>query len=274
VIVARDLPAGRPLPLEPIGDTADAVRAALDRGEAVAGTVLARRTGFKPGDEVAVEVFGRTTQVRIAALVVDYTSGGASLHLRRDAARRLFGMEAADIILVTAEPGGTAALREPLAAVAAEHRMLLRSFGDVQGFIDAVVGGVVGSLWAILGLGFVVGSLGVANTVTMNVLEQRRSLGLLRAVGMTAGQVTRMVVLQSLLLGAAGGIIGTVGGLTTAVFIQLASQPLLGHPIRASVRPGVVAANLAAALVVTALAAWLPARRAARLDLLEAIAAE
>jgi ABC-type lipoprotein release transport system permease subunit len=40
------------------------------------------------------------------------------------------------------------------------------------------------------------------------------------------------------------------------------------------VRPGVVAANLAAALVVTALAAWLPARRAARLDLLEAIAAE
>jgi putative ABC transport system permease protein len=274
VIVARDLPAGRPLPLQPVNATVDEVRAALDRGEAVAGTVLARRTGFKPGDEVAVEVFGRTTQVRIAALVVDYTSGGASLHLRRDAARRLFGMEAADIILVTAEPGGTAALREPLAAVAAEHRMLLRSFGDLQGFIDAVVGGVVGSLWAILGLGFVVGSLGVANTVTMNVLEQRRSLGLLRAVGMTAGQVTRMVVLQSLLLGAAGGIIGTVGGLTTAVFIQLASQPLLGHPIRASVRPGVVAANLAAALVVTALAAWLPARRAARLDLLEAIAAE
>jgi putative ABC transport system permease protein len=274
VIVARDLPAGRPLPLEPVNATVDEVRAALDRGEAVAGTVLARRTGFKPGDEVAVEVFGRTTKVKIAALVVDYTSGGASLHLRRDAARRLFGMEAADIILVTAEPGGAATLREPLAAVAADHRMLLRSFGDVQGFIDAVVGGVVGSLWAILGLGFVVGSLGVANTVTMNVLEQRRALGLLRAVGMTAGQVTRMVVLQSLLLGAAGGIIGTVGGLTTALFIQLASQPLLGHPIQASFRPGVVAANVAAALAVTALAAWLPARRAARLDLLEAIAAE
>jgi putative ABC transport system permease protein len=274
VIVARDMAAGRPLPLEPVDATAEAVRSALDRGEAVAGTVLARRTGLKAGGELAVEVFGRTTRVRVAALVVDYTSGGASLHLTREAARKLFGMDRADILLVTAEPGRAAALREPLAAIAADHKMLLRSFGDMQRFIDAIVKGVVGSLWAILGLGFVVGSLGVANTVTMNVLEKKRSLGLLRAVGMTAGQVTRMVVLESVLLGAAGGIIGLVGGLTTALFIQLASQPLLGHPIRVTLRPGVIAANLAAAIAVTAVAAWLPARRAVRLDLLESISAE
>jgi len=60
----------------------------------------------------------------------------------------------------------------------------------------------------------------------------------------------------------------------TAVFIQWASQPLLGHPIRASFRPSVVVANLLAAVVVTGLAAWLPARRAARIDLLEAVSAE
>ena len=177
-------------------------------------------------------------------------------------------------LLVTAEPGRSAALREPLAEIAEEHSMLLRSFGDVQSFIDAIVNGVVGSLWAILGLGFVVGSLGVANTVTMNVLEKKRTLGLLRTVGMTSRQVTRMVVLESLLLGVAGGLIGLLGGLATAVFIQLASQPLLGHPIRASFRPAVVAANLLAAVVVTTLAAWIPARRAARLDLLEAVSSE
>jgi putative ABC transport system permease protein len=274
VVVARDLPDDRPLPLEPVGATEAEVRAALGRGEAAAGTVLARRTGIKPGDELAVEVFGRTTKVKVAALVSDYTSGGASLHLRRDAAKRLFGLASADLLLVTAEPGRTAALREPLAEIAEEHSMLLRSFGDVQSFIDAIVNGVVGSLWAILGLGFVVGSLGVANTVTMNVLEKKRTLGLLRTVGMTSRQVTRMVVLESLLLGVAGGLIGLLGGLATAVFIQLASQPLLGHPIRASFRPAVVAANLAAAVIVTTLAAWIPARRAARLDLLEAVSSE
>jgi putative ABC transport system permease protein len=91
---------------------------------------------------------------------------------------------------------------------------------------------------------------------------------------MTRGQVTRMVVLESVLLGAAGGIIGLAAGMVTALFIQLSSQPLLGHPVNVTFRPAVVATNLAAAVAVTALAAWLPARRAVRMDLLEAISAE
>jgi len=163
---------------------------------------------------------------------------------------------------------------EPLDAIARKHSMFLRSYGELRGFIDRIVSGVVGSLWSILGLGFVVGSLGVANTVTMSVLEQQRSLGLLRAVGMRRGQVVGMVVLQSVLLGAAAGIVGLVAGVTTALFIQFASQPLLGHPLALHIRPGVVVANLLAALAVTALAAWLPARRAVKLELLEALSTE
>jgi putative ABC transport system permease protein len=274
VVVARDFTASEPLPLEPVGMSEEALREALERGAVAAGTVLARRTGLAPGDSVAVEVFGRTTTVEVAGLVVDYTSGGASLHINREAARRLFGMDAADVLLITAADGAVNALRDPLSHIADEHSLLLRSFSEIRGIVDRIVQGVVGSLWAILGLGFVVGSLGVANTVTMNVLEKRRTLGLLRAVGMTRGQVTRMVVIESLLLGAAGGLIGLAGGITTALFIQLASQPLLGHPIKASFRPDVVAMNLLAAVAITAIAAWLPARRAARLDLLESIAAE
>ena len=274
VIVARDVPDDAPLPLDPVGADEATVRAALARGDAVAGTVLARRLGLVAGDELAVEVFGRKTKVKVAALVVDYTSGGASLILRRDAAKRLFGLESADVILVTAKPGEAAGLRGPLQAIADERGMLLRSFSDVKRFVDGIVNGVVGSLWAILGLGFLVGSLGVANTVTMNVLEKRRTLGLLRAVGMTSRQVTGVVVLESVLLGLSGAVIGVIAGLTTALFIQIASQPLLGHPIRATLRPTVIVANVAAAVVVTALAAWIPARRAARLDLLEAVSSE
>jgi putative ABC transport system permease protein len=91
---------------------------------------------------------------------------------------------------------------------------------------------------------------------------------------MRRGQVVGMVVLQSVLLGAAAGIVGLVAGVTTALFIQSASQPLLGHPLALHIRPGVVVANLLAALAVTALAAWLPARRAVKLELLEALSTE
>jgi putative ABC transport system permease protein len=194
--------------------------------------------------------------------------------LRRDAARRLFGLETADVLLVTAAPGAAAGLEAPLQRIAKERSMLLRSFAEIRVTIDTIVSGVVGSLWSILGLGFVVGSLGVANTVAMSVMEQKRSLGLLRAVGMRRGQVVRMVILQSMLLGVAAGLVGLVAGLSTAVFIQFVSQPLLGHPLAIRIRPDVVAVSLAAAVLVTAVAAWLPARRAVGLDLLEAMAAE
>jgi putative ABC transport system permease protein len=251
-----------------------ATRAALARDEVLIGTALAQKTGIAPGDEIAIEVSGRTTKARVAALAVDFTSGGVAVLLSRDSARRLFGLEAIEVLLVTAEPGKAASLQEPLEELAAEHGMLARSFAEMQSLIDRVVQGIVGSLESILLLGFVVGSLGVANTVTMNVLEKARTLGLLRSVGMTSRQVTRMVVLQSVLLGTAGGLIGVVGGITTALFIQISSQPLLGHPVQMSLRPWLIVGNLAAAVLVTAAAAWLPARRAARIDLLQAISTE
>jgi ABC-type antimicrobial peptide transport system permease subunit len=81
-------------------------------------------------------------------------------------------------------------------------------------------------------------------------------------------------VIESLLLGLSGCIIGILGGIASAWFIQLSSQPLLGHPVSMSFRPDVILSNLAAAIAITAIAAWLPARRAVRLDLLESIAAE
>lgn len=274
IVIARDVNPVGPLPVRPVDAAEPAVRAALARGEAVAGTVLARRAGIAAGDEVVVDVLGRSTRVRIAALAVDYTSGGGSLLLDRGAAARLLGVDAGDILLVTATTGRAGDLGGPLADLAAAHGLVVRSFVDYRRRVDRMVAGVVGSLWAMLGLGFVVGGLGVANTVTMNVLEQTRSLGLLRAVGMSGGQVRRVVLLESLLLGGAGCAIGLVGGLTTAAFIQFAGQPLLGHPLAFSLRPGLAAGALAAALAVTALAAWLPARRATRLDLAEAIAAE
>ena len=274
VIVARDMPGNQPLPLEAVGMSDDELRAIIDEGGLVAGTALAQRLKVKVGDEVAVSAFGRTIRANVAALVVDYTAGGTSLFLSREAARRIFGIDSVDALLIESSPEAAAGLREPLQAVAKRHGLLLQSHADLHLTIDRIINGIVGALWSILGLGFIVGSLGVANTVTMNVLEKRRTLGLLRAVGMTARQVTRLVVIESLLLGLSGCIIGILGGIVSAWFIQLSSQPLLGHPVSMSFRPDVILSNLAAAIAITAIAAWLPARRAVRLDLLDSIAAE
>jgi putative ABC transport system permease protein len=91
---------------------------------------------------------------------------------------------------------------------------------------------------------------------------------------MTGRQVSRLVLIESLLIGGVGSLIGVGAGIITAIFIQLSSQALLGHPLALSIRPAVIGANVAASLAITAVAAWLPARRAIRLDVLEAISAE
>jgi len=274
IVIARNPPADAATAPQGVEATPAEIRAALDHGQALAGTMLANRLGIRAGDDVLVEAAGRSARLRVAALVVDYTAGGSSLQVSRTTGRNLLGLEEPDIMLVTADAAERESLREALTKTAASHGMILRSFGELQGFVNGLVNGVVGSLWTILALGFVVGSLGVANTVTMNVLEQRRTLALLRVVGMNRRQVVRLVLLQSILLGAAGGLIGVTSGLVTAGFIQMASQPLLGHPVSFRLRPAVVVVNVAAAVAVTALAAWLPARRALRMDLLESLTAD
>lgn len=274
IVVARNPSDDAATAPQGIGATPEQIRAGLEDGAALAGSMLATRLGIQAGDEVHVEVAGHTVRLRVAALVVDYTAGGSALQVSRTTGRSLFGMEEPDIVLVEAAERERETLREPLARLATEHGMILRSSGELQEFVNGLVNGVVGSLWTILAIGFVVGSMGVANTVTMNVLEQRRGLALLRAIGMSRSRVVRLVLLQSILLGAAGGLIGVTSGLVTAAFIQLASQPLVGHPVSFRLRPDVVVVNVAAAIAVTAAAAWLPARRALRMDVLEAVTAE
>ena len=133
VVVARDQPApGEPLPVQVIGLDETAAREALARGEAFVGTALSQKTGIQPGEEIAVEVYGRTTKVKVAALVVDFMSGGVAVHVSREAGRTLFGLDAIEVLLVTGEPGQAAALQEPLEELAAAHGMLARSFAEMQ----------------------------------------------------------------------------------------------------------------------------------------------
>ena len=274
LLVARDLPPTGRLPLDARGMSDEALRRVLEEGGVAIGTALARQADRRVGDEITLAAFGRTLRVPVRAVVRDYMAGGSSVFLTRTTARRLLGIDSVDAVLITARPDAAATIERPLEAIARDHSMLLQSHREMRAMMDRITTGLVGALWSILGLGFVVGSLGVANTVAMNVLEKRRTIGLLRAVGMTGRQVSRLVLIESLLIGGIGSLIGVGAGIATALFIQLSSQALLGHPLAMSIRPTVILGNVAAALAITAVAAWLPARRAIGLDVLESVSAE
>jgi putative ABC transport system permease protein len=130
---------------------------------------------------------------------------------------------------------------------------------------------LLGLVYALLSLAIIVSLFGIANTLALSIYERTRELGMLRAVGMSRRQVRRMIRYESVITALIGAVLGMVLGL---IFAALMSVPLEdeGFVLRYPV------AQLVFILVVAALAgvvaAIAPARRAARLDVLKALAYE
>ena len=190
-------------------------------------------------------------------------------------AAKMLSLGPASFTIVQAKPGVDGdRLAGELEKLVAEDGIVVQSFSEMRRQLDALINGVVGALWGLLGMGFVIGGVAVSNTLTLNVLEQTRELGLLRIIGMTPGQTRRLVLCESLLLGLLGALMGTLGGLTTAVVIHLCNEPVLGRSIPFTMHPWLLAANAGGCLLIALVAAWRPGVWASKLNVLSAIAYE
>jgi putative ABC transport system permease protein len=131
---------------------------------------------------------------------------------------------------------------------------------------------LLGLVYALLGLAVIIALVGIVNTLMLSVFERTREIGLLRAVGMQRRQVRAMVRSEAVILAIFGAIVGIVIG--TALGLALVAS-LRQQGITETVVPvsNLVIFLLLAALLGLVAASW-PARRAARLDVLAAIAAE
>ena len=117
----------------------------------------------------------------------------------------------------------------------------------------------------------VVGSLGVVNTLTMSVIERTQEIGMLRAIGMTRGQIVKMVLAEAGLIGLFGGLLGLVTGIILARILFIGMTTMSGYRLTFVMPIDGVIITLIVALVVSQIAAILPARRAAGIRILEAV---
>lgn len=130
-------------------------------------------------------------------------------------------------------------------------------------------------LMALAGLTALVGGMGLANTMALNVLERSRELGVLRAMGAGRGLLRRLVLAEGLavaLLGGLGGVL--LAPLFTLALDRVMGRALVGSPLSFAFAPGAAAAWLGLALLIGLLACWLPAARAGRMAVREALAYE
>lgn len=133
--------------------------------------------------------------------------------------------------------------------------------------IENGLAGLNGMLLAFAGIALFVGIFLIANTFTMLIAQRTRELALMRAIGATRRQIKRSVLLEAAVVGTLASVIGFVLGLGLATGLRSA-MGLLGGKIPAGpliVSPTAVLSAFAVGILITVLAAWLPARRAAKI---------
>ncbi len=247
--------------------------ARLGPGEGILGRELADDLGVRVGDNVGIVSGGVTDSLRVTALV---DLGVRELNRRTvivplRAAQSLVGL-----------PGGATSLDLALVdiwsaqgladALAARWPYKAESWQQANAQLVSALNAQSVSTALIRGVVLVVVVLGIASVLVVSVVQKRREIGILRAMGATQGQVLRIFLLQGAIVGA----IGSVLGIALAVLLIWAFTHFVrgsdGLPLfDITLAPGLALKVAAVALASGVLAAMAPARRAARLDPAQAI---
>jgi putative ABC transport system permease protein len=175
---------------------------------------------------------------------------------------------------ITLEPGAdpAAVQRQVAALLAGNPEVGVRSQAAFLAQLSSQVNTSVVLLYILLGLSIVTAVLGILNTLVLSILERTRELGLVRAVGMQRAQVIQMVAVESILVAVFGALLGLLAGTALGTSIVRAMRdefvPVLSIPWTS------MAVFFALAVIAGLAAAILPAVRAARTDVLRAIAYE
>jgi putative ABC transport system permease protein len=245
--------------------------AALTQGELLIDATTAKQDDLSVGDTVPVRFAytGRTT-IKIGgiyqsnALIQSYLVSSAYFLAH-------FRAPHPDAVLArtTGSSGMETAVSNALSAYVDVQAQTRAQFDQAQ---VASVNQLLGLIYALLALAVLIALIGIVNTLMLSVLERTREIGLLRAVGMRRPQVRAMIRSEAVILAVFGAVIGIVIG--TLMGLALVSS-LRQQGITETIVPVVrlVEFLVLAALLGLVAASW-PARRAARLDVLTAIAAE
>jgi putative ABC transport system permease protein len=247
---------------------------ALAAGELLVSQTFASSQALRVGQEVyALFSASGVITLRIGGIYADNIYAGFAL-IDEDRFRTLTGKSGVWYVYAAAEDGADPdavrdAVAVSIAGTANTQALTAEQFTEFQ---DEVVDQALAGVSLMLLFAVIVAIVGVANTIALSVSERVREIGMLRAIGMTRRLVGRMIRTEAALTALAGAVIGTLVGL----FLGIAIRALLESIGFAAL--SIPAASLSMffllSVIAGVLAAALPARRASRMDVLEAIRGE
>jgi putative ABC transport system permease protein len=251
--------------------------AGLERGGALLGRPYADRAGLERGDTLVLQgPAGRQRAEVVGIIDAIGAMAGMEIRLALDTMERVYGRYQPAELAVEAR---TAELRPALEAKIAgllERRypnLEMQSAAAAKKEVGDEISRTFNMFNAIVVIAIIVSLLGVINTLAMSVIERTREIGVLRALGASRWQVRSTMLQESLMITIAGSLVGIVAGTVIAfVWLRGVDEVLPGMSFHF---PGAVVVAVAlAAVVLGVAAAILPARRAARLNVINALTYE
>ncbi|MGH2925519.1 MAG: ABC transporter permease [Solirubrobacterales bacterium] len=248
----------------------------IDRGWVTLGKGWAQETKLGVGDRITLHGSSGTRHTRVAGIVKTIIFGGQTVGMSLRTMRAVYGVTAdSELALKATSAGARPVLRRRVERIVRRDypNLAVLSNAQLKSKVEGQVNQQFGIFYAIVGVAIFASLFGIVNTLTMSVIERTREIGVLRALGASRWQVRRAIADESLVIGLIGAVLGIgVGtGLGYALLQGLSSGiPGVEYRPPLSTMAYVGVAGIALGLV----ASILPARRAARLDVIRAISYE
>lgn len=244
-----------------------------DKGEAIVSESFAKDEGVSLGSPLDLHFPGdKTVPVKVSGIFEDSAvAGGVNVGfgvLEQAGVKRVDNTLSINI----ADGADPDTVKVDLDDLVADLPIV--AVQDKQDFADSLaaqINQLLYMVYGLLALSIVIAVVGIVNTLSLSVIERTREIGLLRAVGLSRRRLRRMVTLESVTISVMGAVLGLVLGVIIGVLLQRALKEdleVLSIPLVSLV------VFLVIAVVFGVLAAIIPAVRASRMKVLQAIATE
>lgn len=227
--------------------------------------------GGKIGEAITLDTLDGEKSFKVMAVVNTMKNSGYSAFMKEEHFKDNFGVKyERNALIIKEEQTSPLQLRENIYDQFGERVEEMWGPEDWVSVIGGVITGSFSIVNALIILGIIVSGMGITNTLLINIMERVREIAMMRAVGVTRGQIIRMILLEGFGIGLAATVIGMLFGILL-IYITSGFVEVNSLTFEFGVSPIILLIIFLFGIVISLVSSFTPSRRAAKTPLNEAL---